>query len=228
MLLVRRVFVVEWHLSQKNLKEVAVLEHQCKDGIVHNNEQWKDVKGYEGKYQISSIGRVKSLARMRNGKSGCKVPVPELIMALTPKKETARTKPYLEVKFRDGGLRTEPCKSFLVHRLVAAAFIRPLEPKEQVDHINGIHGDNRVENLRIMSYQEHGRIHPNFASKEAKEKLQNLAQEKLQQLRKDGWKAPIYTRTESHINNLRQNALNNPRARNVGNGQFVKKVKESA
>jgi hypothetical protein len=29
-----------------------------------------------------------------------------------------------------------------------------------VDHINGIHGDNRVENLRIMSYQDHGRIHP--------------------------------------------------------------------
>ncbi len=97
---------------------------------------------------------------MRNGKSGCQVPVPEIIMVLTPKKETARTKPYVEVKFRNGGLRTEPCKSFLVHRLVAAAFIRPLEPKEQVDHINGIHGDNRVENLRIMSYQDHGRIHP--------------------------------------------------------------------
>jgi len=204
-----------------------VLEHQCKDGIVHNNEQWKDVKGYEGRYQISSMGRVKSLARVRNGKSGCKVPMPELIMALTPKKETARTKPYLEVKFRNGGLRTEPCKSFLVHRLVVAAFIRPLEPKEQVDHINGVHGDNRVENLRIMSYQEHGRIHPNFASKETKEKFQNLAQAKLQQLRKDGWKAPVYTRTETHIINLRQNALNNPKTRDVDSGKFIKMEKSS-
>jgi hypothetical protein len=92
--------------------------------------------------------------------------MPEIIMALTPKKETVRTKPYLEVKFRSGGLRTEPCKSFLVHRLVAAAFIRPLEPREQVDHINGIHGDNRIENLRIMGYQEHARIHPLIVSGE--------------------------------------------------------------
>ena len=137
-----------------------MLERQCKDGVVHNNEIWKDIVGYEGRYQVSSLGRVKSLARMRNGKSGCKVPVPEKIMALTSKKDTGRTKPYLEVKFRNGGLRTEPCKSFLVHRLVAAAFIRPLELKEQVDHINRIHGDNRVENLRIMSYQDHGRVHP--------------------------------------------------------------------
>ena len=173
-----------------------MLEHQCKDGIVHNNEQWKDVKGYEGKYQISSIGRVKSLARMRNGKSGCKVPVPELIMALTPKKETARVKPYLEVKFRDGGLRTEPCKSFLVHRLVAAAFIRPLEPKEQVDHINGVHSDNRVENLRIMSYQEHGKIHPNFASKEAKDDFQKLAQIALSKKREAGWVSGQYDRSK--------------------------------
>ena len=137
-----------------------MLEHQCEDGIVHSNEQWKDIVGYEGRYQVNALGQIKSLARMRNGKSGSQVPVPEIIMALTPKKETARTKPYVEVRFRGGGLRTEPCKSFLVHRLVAAAFIRPLEPKEQVDHINGVHGDNRVENLRIMSYQDHGRIHP--------------------------------------------------------------------
>lgn len=201
-----------------------MLEHQCKDGVVQSNEVWEDVAGYEGRYQISSLGRVKSLARMRNGKSGCQVPVPEIIMKATPKKDNGRTKPYLEVKFRDGGLRTEPCKSFLVHRLVAAAFIRPLECKEQVDHINGVHGDNRGENLRIMSYQEHGKIHPNFVSKEAKEKFQSLAQGKLQQMRNNGWKASGYIRTEEHITSLRKNAINNPQERNVENGQFIKKV----
>jgi hypothetical protein len=135
-----------------------VLEHQCETGIV---EVWADIRGYEGRYQVSSLGRVKSLARMRRGKGGSKVPVLEIIMALTPKKDTGRTKPYVEVRFRSGGLRTEKCKSFLVHRLVAEAFIKPLEKGDQVDHINGKHADNRVENLRVMHYTEHVKIHPN-------------------------------------------------------------------
>lgn len=135
-----------------------MLEHQCETGIV---EVWADIRGYEGRYQVSSLGRVKSLARMRRGKGGSKVPVLEIIMALTPKKDTGRTKPYVEVCFRNGGLRTEKCKSFLVHRLVADAFIKPLEKGEQVDHINGKHADNRVENLRVMHYTEHVKLHPN-------------------------------------------------------------------
>ena len=121
---------------------------------------WADIQGYEGRYQVSTLGRVKSLARMRRGKSNCQVPVPEKIMALATKKDNGRTKPYVEVRFRNGGLRTERGKSFLVHRLVANAFIKPLEAVEQVDHINGIHGDNRVENLRIMKMLEHARLHP--------------------------------------------------------------------
>lgn len=127
---------------------------------------WADIRGYEGRYQVSTLGRVKSLARTRRGKSGCQVPMPELMMALTPKKENGRTKPYVEVRLRNGGLRTEPCKTFLVHRLVADAFIKRLEPGEQVDHINGIHSDNRIENLRVMHYVEHGRAHPLIVSGE--------------------------------------------------------------
>ncbi len=127
---------------------------------------WADIRNYEGRYQVSNMGRVKSLARMRRGRSGCEVPVPEKIMALRLKKDTGRTKPYVEVRFRSGGLRTERCKCFLVHRLVADAFIKPLEKGEQVDHKNGIHDDNRVENLRVMSYIEHGKIHPLICSGE--------------------------------------------------------------
>lgn len=130
----------------------------CEDG---NVELWADVAGYEGRYQVSTLGRVKSLARMRRTKGNGKCFMPERIMAVTAKKDNGRTKPYVEVRFRNGGLRTERCKSFLVHRLVAAAFIKKLEPGEQVDHINGIHADNRVENLRVMHYIEHARLHPN-------------------------------------------------------------------
>ena len=132
-------------------------KQQCDVGSV---EMWADIQGYEGRYQVSTFGRVKSLARYRRTKGGGQTWMPERIMRLTPKKDTGRTKPYLEVRFRNGGLRTERCKCFLVHRLVADAFIKPLEPGEQVDHINGLHADNRVENLRVMHYTEHAKLHP--------------------------------------------------------------------
>ncbi len=174
-------------------------EHQCVDGSVQDTEMWVDIRGYEGRYQISNMGRVKSLARIRRGKGGSEVPVPEIIMALTPKKDTGRTKPYVEVKFRNGGLRTEPCKSFLVHRLVADAFIKPLEKGEQVDHINGIHADNRVSNLRVMHYMEHGKIHPMLATVQAKKDFQYLAQRSIAAKRATGWKSGQYDRKAASL-----------------------------
>jgi len=143
-----------------------VQEHQCNAGNAEVNEVWANIRNYEGRYQVSNLGRVKSLARVRRGRSGSEVPVPEKIMALTTKKDNGRTKPYVEVRFRNGSVRTKPGKSFLVHRLVADAFIKPLEKNEQVDHRNGIHGDNRAENLRVMSYIEHGKLHPLICSGE--------------------------------------------------------------
>lgn len=149
--------MLEWHLLQKNLKGVAVLEHQCEIGTV---EIWKDIRGYEGFYQVSNFGRVKSLSRLRNGKNGGKVPLLEKIMKPYRKKPNARTRPYEEIQLRKNQVRDTNSKSHLVHRLVADAFIKNLEPDEQVDHINGIHFDNRAENLRVMKTIEHARLHP--------------------------------------------------------------------
>ncbi len=74
---------------------------------------WADICNYEGRYQVSTLGRVKSLARMRRGKSGCEVPMPEKIMALTAKKDTGRTKPYVEVLIGRGWFRYLVCMCFL-------------------------------------------------------------------------------------------------------------------
>ena len=134
-----------------------MLEHQCEIGIV---EMWADIAGYEGKYQISNLGRVKSLARTRKGKNNSLVPVAEKIMKLHIKQDNGRQRPYAEVCLRNGSLRTVHGKQKLVHRLVADAFIKTLEEGEQVDHINGIHNDNRVENLRVLKTIEHTRLHP--------------------------------------------------------------------
>lgn len=174
-----------------------------------DTEIWKDIEGYEGRYQISNLGRVKSLARFRRGKNNSLVPVQEKIMTLNIKKPNGRTMPYAEVRFRDGGTRSTPCKSFLVHRLVAAAFIRPLNAEEQVDHINGVHADNRVENLRILHYTEHGRIHPILMDAQKKVALQNSAQAAIKTIRVSGWKSGGYTRTEAHKALSAQVAKNN-------------------
>ena len=156
----RQVFVLGWLLSQKKLEKVAVQKHQCVDGNAEEAEMWADIRGYEGRYQVSNLGRIKSLARFRRGKGGSQVAMPERVMNLNAKKDTGRTKPYLEVRFRNGAPRTERCKAFLVHRLVADAFIKPLQPGEQVDHINGLHNDNRAVNLRVLKLVEHARLHP--------------------------------------------------------------------
>lgn len=158
-----------------------MLEHQCEIGIV---EIWEDIRGYEGFYQVSNLGRIKSLARFRNGKNGGKVPISEKIMKPYRKKPNAKTRPYEEVRLRKNDLRSKNSKCFLVHRLVANAFIKNLEHDEQVDHINGIHYDNRAENLRVMKTIEHARLHPLIVNGKLSEIGNKAAQEKRNALGK--------------------------------------------
>ena len=92
-------------------------------------EIWKDVVGYEGLYQVSNLGRIKSF-RGKRSKDG--------IMSL------GENHGYKVILVPNGKSR----KMLLVHRLVAQAFIPNPENKPDIDHINGDRQDNRVENLR--------------------------------------------------------------------------------
>lgn len=150
-------------------------------------ERWLPILGYEGRYEISDHGRVRSLARYRRGKSGCLVPVPEKIMSVSTKKRSAnnRTLPYKEIKLRDGSPRHIHCKSFLVHRLVAQAFIGELFEGCHVDHIDGDHGNNHYTNLRILSAREHSLLNP-VSNPEKNAKMQKAAKEKIIALREAG------------------------------------------
>jgi hypothetical protein len=97
-----------------------------------DDEIWKDVVGYEGLYQVSSFGNVKSLKR--------KGVVEDKILT-----------PY---KTRAGYFRASLCKDvetqgYLVSRLVGFAFLEPpTDGCDTIDHKNRIKTDNRVENLR--------------------------------------------------------------------------------
>lgn len=101
------------------------------------NEIWKDVVGYEGLYQVSNMGRVKSLNYWRTGQ--------ERLLRLIPS-----TSGYLKVKLH----RDSKGKWYNVHKLVAQAFIPNPNSKPCIDHINTIRTDNRADNLRWVTCKE--------------------------------------------------------------------------
>lgn len=97
-----------------------------------NNEIWKPVAGYEGRYEVSSIGRVRSLNYQKTKK--------KVIMSLQ-----AKVGAYIKVGLRD---KDGKYKYYRVHRLVAMAFLPEHSPEQRyVNHIDGNKQDNRVENL---------------------------------------------------------------------------------
>ena len=94
------------------------------------DEIWKDVKGYEGRYQISNLGRFKSFAQdTKNGKI---------------KIGNLNFNGYLVMLLYDGMGNK---KWYPVHRLVASAFIPNPEGFDQVNHKDEVKTNNRVENL---------------------------------------------------------------------------------
>ena len=106
---------------------------------IMKNEIWRDIKGYEGLYQISNLGRVKSLGR----KSYSNVCLKDKIL-----------NPALECK--NGYKRVCLCKDgkekrIKVHRLVAQAFIPNPDNKPIINHKDGNKLNNSVDNLEWIS-----------------------------------------------------------------------------
>lgn len=111
-------------------------------------EIWKDVKGYEDYYQVSSLGRIKRKSGYVNVgiKNNEKRLVKERIL-----KQRLRNNGYLSVDLS----KEHIVKTISVHRIVAMAFIENDSPlKTYVNHINCNKCDNRVENLEWVTPRE--------------------------------------------------------------------------
>lgn len=104
-------------------------------------EIWKSVKGYEVFYEVSNLGNVRSLDRKCTFKGTVSIRKGCLL-----KKRIDKDGYCNFILCKDGKI-----KSFKAHRLVAEAFIPNEDNKPQIDHINTIRTDNRVENLRWVT-----------------------------------------------------------------------------
>lgn len=98
-----------------------------------NEEIWAPVLNYEGLYEASDLGRIRSLNYMKTGKT--KVLKPGI------------SRGYFNVTLSKNG----KSKQYNIHRLVFSSFNGPIPPDMVVDHVNGDKRDNRLSNLQLLT-----------------------------------------------------------------------------
>lgn len=102
-----------------------------------SDEVWKDIPGYEGRYQASSLGRIRSLDRRVNICHGAT----RLMRGRVLRPAGSKRDPHLYVVLGHGAAGSP------VHQLVARTFHGPCPPGQEVRHLDGDPLNNRADNL---------------------------------------------------------------------------------
>jgi hypothetical protein len=159
--------------------------------VMEESEIWKDISGYEGIYQISNLGRVKSLSRYTKNGGG----------VLCLRKETFLThslsaKGYHRVKlYKDDGKIKH---TFSIHKLVALSFLDNSHNLPEINHKDGIKDNNRKSNLewctRSHNIRETYKLHlrPENTYKGSGNKMAKLTEEQVLQIRERYSKGEIF------------------------------------
>lgn len=118
-----------------------------KDSIDITAEVWKDIAGYEGLYQVSNMGRVRSLDRMVKGRYS-----PYLQKGRVLRYSFAR---HAKLKYKEVTLcKSGKLKTHLIHRLVAQAFVPNLGGYDVVNHLDENTLNNKSDNLEWCTQQQ--------------------------------------------------------------------------
>lgn len=135
---------------------------------------WKPIKGYEGRYEVSDDGQVRSMTRaehLSDGRARTRKGRQLVLM-------TKRTGYQCVNLYKDGHMKTH-----LVHRLVADTFIPNPEQKPEVNHINGDKHDNRAVNLEWVTESENIRHAFRTNLKSGNGRGGKLSSEQIRQIR---------------------------------------------
>ena len=141
-------------------------------------EVWKSIDGYDGRYEVSNLGRVRSLEFRNNQTTFNRIKI---------MKATDNGHGYLIVSLREGGRR----KNHYVHRLVAEAFIPNPDNLPVIDHIDHNRSNNVATNLQWITQGDNVRRSRHLMSKPRKKVTSNTGQKYITKVKSGEYKVSL-------------------------------------
>jgi hypothetical protein len=159
---------------------VVTLAQQSVPALSSQMEAWKAIPGYEGRYEASCQGRIRSLVHNKNQCRNVLRKTP-LILKQQRKKDIYEYY-YVSLPFVQEG----PKRHHYVHNLVLAAFVGPRPEGHEGCHRNGKSWDNRLENLRWATPKENSADKAKHGTvlKGSQLKVAKLNEEKVREIRR--------------------------------------------